>query len=193
MSNTEIIAAKLSDVLNKQDRIAAADLYGLVEDELEPALELADFRLLVSKCVHERSAGFKEFEIRKGRYGGIRKKNAFNAVKESDSDVSDDENEETDCGSDEVFEGPAPIMINHSTRIHAVDKRNWAIQKLSGELWMSHHYYPRLSDALDGTARMILNNELRMSLNKTMELKEMSEFLSGLEKKIAEKIEKSRL
>lgn len=59
------------------------------------------------------------------------------------------------------------ISLGPNTRIHPVDKYNWALQRKAAQdeegndLWASKSYWPTLKDALDGVSTKLIDDELR--------------------------------
>lgn len=192
MNYETVINAALEKHLASNPRITTADLYEKVKDQLEPPLELAEFRVWVGKFI----ASHAKYESSKGRYGGIRFRSDDNPPRERMSEPKDT-NEPTDESSDDSEdsddgegEGLATIMLNSTTRIHATDKRNWAVQKkVSDDVWLSKWYYPSLKECFQGCARKILDGTLRMNLGKVSDLNELAGMIQSLEGQLQEVVE----
>lgn len=185
----EVVTSALEKHLAEHPRIFSNELYELVKGQLTPVCELADFKPWLSKFCKESST----FESVKGRYGGIKfrsedRRVGSAAVTTSDDGVTADDTEEDD---DEIVDDACSVMINSKNRIHATDRRNWVIQRLNQNTWVSLAYYPSLELAFKGMAKKLLNNELKAELTTAQQLKEFGFILENLENKLENLIKKS--
>lgn len=181
-----VVNETLEKYLESNKRITAPDLYELVKDKLEPLCDLFDFKLWTSQFFRQSP----DYISTKGRFGGIRLRmsddpspeiptpKAAKAVADEDESAEEDEPDFT----------PATVMLDSTTRIHATDTRNWTLQKLTGDTWMSRSYYSTLADACKGAAKKMLNKELRATLDKPVQLQDLAKILTGIETKIANSI-----
>jgi hypothetical protein len=64
-----------------------------------------------------------------------------------------------------------------SVRLTQPDKRNWAIQKKSGDMWLSQWYQTNLDDIIKSFIRHSLNGEFRASPEKISDLKDLRKLI----------------
>lgn len=187
MNYETVINAFLEKHLASNPRITTADLYEKVKGQLEPAVELSEFRVWAGKFI----ASHEKYESVKGRYGGIRVRGSNPSRERMPEPEDTDEDTDTDESSDDSeVEGLSTIMLNSTTRIHATDKRNWAVQKkVSDDVWLSKWYYPSLKECFQGCARRILDGTLRMNLGKVSDLNELAGMIQSLESQLQEVVE----
>lgn len=185
--DSKLINDILSEALDTLPRITMGDLYVRCKDIIGDT-KPNDFRLLVSKWISDST--IPGYESRKGPFGGIYKKNSPNDKSKSDkklSESSDDvlTNKDEDLESDGTF----TIQIAPTLRIVQSDDRNWAIQKKSGETWISKCYHGELSGMLKSAAKHISNGEYKLSSSTVVQLNELYKVVKGMEERLVGKLQ----
>lgn len=166
------IAEMLDGILNNQTHITAGNLFILVSSSI-PNITEAQFRPLLSRWLHDGT--IPGYEIRKGLTGGI-----YRIGTTSDKYIPTT----FDSEDTEHSEGSFTVEISPTIRVIRSDERNWAIQKKSGENWLSRFYHPTLLSALNSCVRHILNNEFKLADSTMVHIKDTIKVLREIEKRI---------
>lgn len=162
----------LNAILNNQSRITAGELFTLVGPSYSNLTE-AQFRPLLSKWLHDGT--IPGYEIRKGPTGGI-----YRIGTDSDKFVPTT----FDSEDTENSEGSFTVEISPTIRVVRSDERNWAIQKKSGETWISKYYHTTLTSALNSVVRHIMNGEFKLADSTMVNIKDTIKILKEIEKRI---------
>lgn len=166
-----IVAAMLDGILNNQTHITAGDLFDLVSSSI-PTVTLAQFRPLISQWLGDGT--IPGYIVKKGPTGGIYRIG-------SDADKFTPTVFDSDV---EQSEGEFTVEISPTIRVIRSDERNWAIQKKSGENWMSKYYHPDLKGALNSCIRHIINGEFKLADSTMVHIKDTIKVLREIEKRI---------
>lgn len=208
MSNHEIVIAfKIREILERQNRISTEDFYELIKEELNPKVTLGEFRLVSSPFFNKST----EYEAARGPKGGLRKrikrnyddllnKNPYSTditkeYSEGNTETSTDTSENVSDDEDEVTTVGTCVMLNSFLRIYNTDSRNWAIQKMNHlnkdgvEVWLSKWYCSSLPEALKFVSRKLLNSELQGSRSMVRELSDLAELVVQSEKRVLKKLQ----
>lgn len=183
--NQTLVDEYLQKYLATESRINTADLYEAIKGQLNPALELAEFRVAVGSWF--KSGPLTRYESVRGRFGGIRlldeAARAARAVKPEDCEGLNDSAGSDNTNTEEVVEAEDSLIVylSPSVRIHQPDTRNWAIQKKSGDMWISQYYQNSLSEIINSYIRHALNGEFRASSDKITDLKELVKLVKSIE------------
>lgn len=191
--NQTITDLYLQKYLATEPRIIAADLYAAIQEQLNPKLELAEFRL-------ELSAWFKpdgplnNYTSSKGRFGGIKLRSEEDRIAGSGtpkapkpaSDSSSIGLESDSANETEDDSEGLTVYITPSIRLYQPDTRQWAIQRRNGEVWVSQYYQNSLDNIINSFIRHAMNKEFTCSPAKISDLKELVKVVKGIESNLIE-------
>lgn len=194
MSNLQIVYNELK----KHKKITYENLFNLVKNDLKDIPDLNTFRQHFNSW---RSSGaIANLDTVRGRFGGIIPQSNLSMdeskivsldlpPKRSAKPESNFESEIEDDEEDIVETGPT-VYFTSKTRLHAVDKRNWAFQIKTGENWISRYYYPTLEVALDIVSRKLVDKELRKNTEVGIQAKNLAGMISNVQKNVLENLRK---
>ncbi len=179
--NQTITDLFLQKHLSTEPRIIAAELYEAIKGQLQPALELAEFRLAIKGWF---DGPLNAYESVKGRFGGIRLRSEESRIAGSGTPKAPKPVSEGNIGLDESEEEDESeglvIYITPSMRFYQPDMRNWAMQKKNGEMWISQYYQNSLDELIHSFIRHALNGEFKASPAKITELKELIKVIKSV-------------
>ena len=194
-ADTETVRTFLLEKLGAPNsRMNMADIFASVKGKLTEVYEEAQFKSALSSYIKDKTLG--EFQVRKGRYGGV---SLVGSETSKGTRVEiDKDNEEDKDNLDEDDEIVDSFILNLSSnyRICAPNSRNWAIQygKKSGDstVWVSKFYHHTLDGCIHSAAQHFLNNELRAGTIKALDLKDVADVVRQAEERIYKKLDSIR-
>jgi len=189
--NQTITDLFLQKHLSTEPRIIAAELYEAIKGQLNPQLELAEFRLAIKEWF---DGPLSSYFSTKGRFGGIKLRNEDNRIAgentpKASKPVSNGLNIglEPDSSEDETDEDDGLIVyITPSMRLYQPDSRNWAIQRRNGEVWVSQYYQNSLDEIIKSFIRRAMNGEFKVSTAKITELKDLVKVIKDVKSSLEE-------
>ncbi len=186
--NQTVIDNFLSNHLANNERISGANLYEAVKGQLNPELDINEFRAKLRELF---DGPLVKYESVRGKNGGIKLSGRTESTPKRVIQVQTNEqsSESNEPGTEEeiVDEGPQlTIYLTPTVRIYKTDHRNWAIQKKTGEMWLSQYYHTKLDDAIKSYIRHALNGHFNMSREKISDLKRLPSMITECENKLFE-------
>jgi len=205
----------LASNFKKDGRITTKDLYAAVKDSLVNDDE-AMFKVGVSNAI--KNGAIPGFSIRKGRCGGIfcvdldATNNCLNDLEQKADAAAlpepkepkerkprapkppkDEDEEPADIdGIEESSDDKLDIRLSKTSRLYAVDRHNWALQRLQmvndEEIWLSTGYWSTLDTALNGVAKRILDHKLRLSDGVVVDLRGLAGIVNEAKEEILKEI-----
>lgn len=187
--DSKIVSDILKSELDKLPRITMGDLYNKYVEAISD-ISLMEFKANVSKWLSDGT--LSEYESRRGPTGGIYRKGSPNEPLQNHFKKripSENTNDLVDELS--VSEGVFTIQIAPTLRIVQSDDRNWAIQKKSGEAWISKCYHGELSGMLKSAIKHIVNGDFKLSNSTVVQLTELHVMIKNMEERLVTKLQET--
>ncbi len=189
--NQTVVDQYLKNILATESRITTPDLYEGVKAQLKPEMELIEFRIWLAE---QFRTVLNTYESVKGRYGGIRlvseESRAVKAITEMAHSGSEMDSNEVSSESETTEQESLTIQMSPSIRIYKTDLRNWAVQKRSGDNWLSQYYNTSLDGIMSSYVRHALDDEFRTTPEKIKDIKEVIKIIRMAEANLIETFKK---
>ncbi len=175
--NQTIVDLYLQKVLSTEPRIIAVDLYAAVNAQLNPKLDIMEFRTALKEWFN---GPLNAFESVKGRFGGIRLRSEESRAERTESDSKEKEIKEVSTDPETSEDAGLVIYLSTNVRLHQPDSRQWALQKRNGDMWISQYYQSTLDGIISSYIRRSLNGEFKASSEKLSDLKQVIKLIQSV-------------
>ena len=164
---------------NIKDRASSSDIFTALGPAVLGDLSPTNFQVGLSAAVREGK--ITGFEGRRGRFGGYFPIGAGASPRKIESGEDETEEEETEEDTENVA---GCVNISSVLRLKALDKRNWGLQRKSGENWANIAYYGNITEAFRGISSRLIDGHFRLSEKQIEGFNEVAKVLREVEASI---------
>ena len=167
---------------NIKDRASSSDIFTALGPAVLGDLSPTNFQVGLSAAVREGK--ITGFEGRRGRFGGYFPIGAGASPRKIESVEDETEEEETEEDTENVA---GCVNISSVLRLKALDKRNWGLQRKSGESgenWANIAYYGNITEAFRGISSRLIDGHFRLSEKQIEGFNEVAKVLREVEASI---------